>query len=356
MKKRLTRKGFHNILEKKGLGIALGLTLGLTLGIGGAYFVNVDTAYASSNAAAKASYNRVIKSISKACKKGASHYKVSKKDIKNISSNNKYKKKALFTFASHTNEGMDIIQKGTSTAMFSSLLPEATAHYAYVDSDIIIAISDPSSYRKKYMIWYDYTGKQAKKLDKVAEKFKKATNGMSDYEKILYVYKWEALDNIKFSGDSVGNLEAYNVLIKKKYVCQGLADANGLIFSWLGIRSVPITGSGHAWNLVELDGKWYHFDAPWAKFLVSDKEVKKDSYVQEKTKGYPHKWSSHPYGIKCKANYRIPGNKLVYPVLDGNQTVTIKSTPSNGRAYEYEYIGVFDDEDDDEESDDNVLE
>ena len=96
---------------------------------------------------------------------------------------------------------------------------------------------------------------------------------MSNEEKILAIhdymaytidYSYEALEDPNLSAfDDVFNV--YGALVNKSCVCQGYALAFGLLMNRLGIdwrlaASIPMN---HAWNLVNLDGQWYHVDVTW---------------------------------------------------------------------------------------------
>ncbi len=100
------------------------------------------------------------------------------------------------------------------------------------------------------------------KINKIVE----ATKGMTDKEKIIYVYNWigenATYDRI-FTFDNK-NQTIYNVFINHNAVCAGFAKASQVIFQRLGIKSYIITGNTtgpHMWNIVEVDGKAYYFDS-----------------------------------------------------------------------------------------------
>ncbi|WNW00543.1 transglutaminase domain-containing protein [Mycoplasmopsis bovis] len=53
----------------------------------------------------------------------------------------------------------------------------------------------------------------------------------------------------------------------KNAICTGYANRFNMLMHEMGIPSIMITGNiaswrsvKHAWNLVEIDGKWYHVD------------------------------------------------------------------------------------------------
>lgn len=61
------------------------------------------------------------------------------------------------------------------------------------------------------------------------------------------------------------NYDAYNVLVEKTAVCQGYALAYEYLLSRLGVDVEVVTSDAmnHAWNIVKLDGSYYHVDCTW---------------------------------------------------------------------------------------------
>ncbi len=95
------------------------------------------------------------------------------------------------------------------------------------------------------------------------------TDGMTDYEKEEAVYKWLTtkltndtglLTVIPTSGDGVDN--PYGVLKNRQAVCVGYATTFRLFMQMMGIECKVIHSSDriHSWDLVNLDGDWYHVD------------------------------------------------------------------------------------------------
>ena len=95
------------------------------------------------------------------------------------------------------------------------------------------------------------------------------TDGMSDYEKEYAVYIWltTQMENetghltvISTAADDSGN--PYGVLKYRKAVCAGYATTFRLFMQMMGIdcKVVHSNERGHSWDLVNLDGDWYHVD------------------------------------------------------------------------------------------------
>ncbi len=96
------------------------------------------------------------------------------------------------------------------------------------------------------------------------------TDGMSDYEKELAVYKWMC-ENISFDDGSLVVVpdeddavvdNPHGVLQNDKAVCVGYATTFRLFMQMLDIECMVVHDSylSHSWDLVKLDGEWYHTD------------------------------------------------------------------------------------------------
>jgi len=98
---------------------------------------------------------------------------------------------------------------------------------------------------------------------KLAEIVENAPRGGADFDKILYLHDYFTENYTYDEGLSVR--DAYSLFTGKTGVCQ--AYMLGLIAAAreLGIESLPVTSDvmKHAWNLVKIDGEWYHVDLTW---------------------------------------------------------------------------------------------
>ena len=116
---------------------------------------------------------------------------------------------------------------------------------------------------------------------------------MSDFEKVKFVNDY-IVQNTIYSEDSVASSHsAYAVAYEGKGVCQGYALFAQKLMQALGMASMYVVGEvytgGHAWNLVKVDGQWYHLDTTWNDpvpdrgngvrydyFLLSDRDMRVD--------------------------------------------------------------------------------
>lgn len=127
---------------------------------------------------------------------------------------------------------------------------------------------------------------------------KVVSQSSSDYEKILAVHDYLVLntaydyDNYRRNRIPRESFTARGALVYGVAVCSGYSYAFQRLLDELGIENLYVsgeagTGGGHAWNMVKLDGEWYHIDATWNDpvpdrpqrvrykyFLVSDAKIR----------------------------------------------------------------------------------
>lgn len=90
---------------------------------------------------------------------------------------------------------------------------------------------------------------------------------MSDFEKVKFVNDY-IVKNTAYSTETVASPHsACAVLQEGKGVCQGYALLALKLLQELGVETKYVVGEvytgGHAWNLVKVDGEWYHLDTTW---------------------------------------------------------------------------------------------
>lgn len=90
-------------------------------------------------------------------------------------------------------------------------------------------------------------------------------SSMSDEEKVLAIHDWLVLHTVYGTSNGNDAYTAYGVLVDGTGVCDGYARSIDLLLSEENIPSFEIvsTGMNHAWNMVEINGSWYHLDATW---------------------------------------------------------------------------------------------
>lgn len=77
-------------------------------------------------------------------------------------------------------------------------------------------------------------------------------------------YDFEAAASDDSTADA---FNMYGALVKKKAVCSGYAYAAKMLLNRVGIECRTVVGmsknSGHMWNQVKINDKWYHLDVTW---------------------------------------------------------------------------------------------
>ena len=162
------------------------------------------------------------------------------------------------------------------------------------------------------VVGYQYTPKElAEKLEKEAEEqavvdaaiASCVTDGMSNYEIAKALHDYLATHNEYDMRLYSGNLPAlsrtsYGALVDRTSVCAGYALAYERLMDQVGIPCEYVTGMTtngyHAWNIIQIDGEWYHVDVTWDDptpdregyvrykyFLKSDKAMSRDHVSSE---------------------------------------------------------------------------
>ena len=119
-----------------------------------------------------------------------------------------------------------------------------------------------------------------------------------DYEKIKAVFDW-VCKNVRYDpvksrlGSSHYKSSAYGALFYKNAVCQGYSVLMYRLLRECGISCRIVTGIAeregeselHAWNIAELDGRYYNIDASWCSQLgTEDYFLKSDEDMEGHTK------------------------------------------------------------------------
>lgn len=166
------------------------------------------------------------------------------------------------------------------------------------------------------------------------------TDGMSDYEKELAVYKWMTT-NIGFDSGSMTVVpdddskpvdNPNGVLKNHEAVCVGYATTFRLFMQMLGIDCMVVHDSylSHSWDLVKLDGQWYHTDiysdagsgeGNFSHFNLNDEMMNSQEWNTDffpAADGYEYNYA-YVNRTQCKDVYTIP--EQMRAALDARQGV-----------------------------------
>lgn len=155
-------------------------------------------------------------------------------------------------------------------------------------------------------ITYSYTPEEVNLMIRETEKqadeiLGLITDEMDDYDKLKLFHDTLI---ISCSSDTDGEYAdtIYGALVDKKALCEGYARAFSYLCSRSGIENIIVTGTAgeaHMWNMVKLEGNWYHVDVTWDHpdrllaehypdmvlynyFMVSDADLKGDRTIDDR--------------------------------------------------------------------------
>ena len=110
------------------------------------------------------------------------------------------------------------------------------------------------------------------------------TDGMSDYEIAKALHDYLALNNeydMRYYSGGMPRISytAYGALVNRTSVCAGYALAYERLMDQVGIPCEYVTGmttrGSHAWNIIQINGEWYHVDVTW-----DDPTPNREGYVR----------------------------------------------------------------------------
>lgn len=86
------------------------------------------------------------------------------------------------------------------------------------------------------------------------------TNG-SEYDMALWLHDW-TLDQLEYD-HSLNWCSAESGLTRHQGTCESYQRIYSKLLNAAGIANGRITGNGHTWNAVKIDGKWCQMDLTW---------------------------------------------------------------------------------------------
>lgn len=132
----------------------------------------------------------------------------------------------------------------------------------------------------------------------------------SAYEKELFIHDY-LVDNCTYSKNAVQDpkiFTSYGCLVEEKAVCEGYAKAAQILMCAAGIECRTVIGArgseAHMWNMVNINGDWYHVDVTWENkdpirkysyFNVTDDIIKRDHKIAISKTENPEQYYRNQY-------------------------------------------------------------
>lgn len=149
----------------------------------------------------------------------------------------------------------------------------------------------------KFKVQYNISIKDEQYLERQIEAIADTLRNSkhTDYEVVKTVHDY-IVKNYRYSEDTENSpYIPFTMLLEKKGVCQAFSLLAVRLYKALAIPCLYVTGYAnggrHGWNVVQVDGQWYHLDITWDNpneddfnrsairydyFLLSDEQIKQD--------------------------------------------------------------------------------
>lgn len=158
--------------------------------------------------------------------------------------------------------------------------------------------------------------------------------GMTDYQKELAIHDYlvqncqydiEGFERNQIRDES---FNAYGALCLGVAVCEGYAEAAAMLLNRTGVDTIIVTGQsrgyGHAWNMVKIDGDYYHLDVTWDDPITtsSDDKIYYEYFnITDNDISMDHQWTRTNYPSCTESKYQyFAYNNLV--VKDQNEFIS----------------------------------
>lgn len=174
--------------------------------------------------------------------------------------------------------------------------------------------------------------------------------GMTAYQKEKAVHDYLVskceydIEGYNKNNISPESYTAYGALCLGKAVCIGYSEAAYLLLNRAGVETMIITGESkgdpHAWNLVKLDGQFYHLDITWNDTIKNEDDQNIRYYyfnLDDTAISRDHTWdrADYPACTSKKYEYYTYNNlvvknqhefidRVVEEVRNGNRSITLK--------------------------------
>lgn len=153
---------------------------------------------------------------------------------------------------------------------------EGYTYTTYSKNDVLSKLEFSGTYTK--------TKDECEAIDKQIEQYVEKcfwdiNAGMSDYEKVKYIYEY-VINGTEYNLAAKDSQNICSVFLNGESVCMGYAKAMQYLLLEQDILCTIVNGTAqegevHAWNLLLLDGQYYHLDVTWGddSYTVANDET-----------------------------------------------------------------------------------
>ena len=210
----------------------------------------------------------------------------------------------------------------------------------YVSSEYVITVDDKgyvSKLRLTFTKSKDRHLEEKEKLSEIVNEIVQGCKETDEYGIVTYLHD-EIISRCSYDTKTDNMLNAYGCLVEGKAVCEGYAKAFIMLCDEFDIACLPVGGvtkdeNGndvlHMWNIVRIDGEWYHFDLTWDDptttvggdfisydyFGLSDEEITKDHEIT------PLVYVTYPDASNNQGDYFTKNNLIAENISDAKELV-----------------------------------
>ena len=177
--------------------------------------------------------------------------------------------------------------------------------------------------------------------------FSKYITGYSEYQKALIIHD-SIVKNMQYKDDKKSiRHNIIGPIFEKTGVCEGFSELAKLIGDYIGVNVQCIysdddgSEAGHMWNLVKINGDWYHMDITYdlckndvikiahQYFLITDEFCSKD-----------HTWDRNIYPVCSSTEYNYYEKEgLIFTDKHSLKTYISQSIKNKKYETEFRYLG-----------------
>ncbi len=215
-----------------------------------------------------------------------------------------------------------------------------TSYYIYF-KEYRVSVAFKKSENENHYIYsrFEVSDNAEEFEDSIMRILEKADYGSSQFEVEEIIHE-ELCLRVRYAEEDEKDASvytSYGALVNGVAVCEGYSKAFQILLKRMGIACIPVTGYskgvGHLWNMVNIDGNWYHIDITWndgdaityTYFNLTDKEILADHEIdadftkalsQQITGGHSFNFSL-PKATSTDMNYfKVYNLKIAYNDTD----------------------------------------